>query len=63
VDGIKVAENQRGVENHELGISFFLHKDIFAVQGIESVNERMFNVILRVRWHDVIVLNYHAQTG
>jgi hypothetical protein len=53
----------RGNENRELGTGFFVHKRIIsAVKMVESVSDRMSNIILSGRWCHIIVLNVHAPT-
>jgi hypothetical protein len=52
-DGTEVTNGQ-GSEDHELGTSFVLHKEIIlAVKGAEFVSDRMSYIILRGRWIDM----------
>jgi hypothetical protein len=52
-----------GNENQELYIGFFVHKIIIsAVKAVEFVTDRMWYMILRGRWFDMIVLNVHSST-
>jgi hypothetical protein len=44
-------------------VGIFVHKrTISAVEGVESVTDRMSYIILRGRWCHIIVLNVHAPT-
>jgi hypothetical protein len=53
----------KGVENHELGTAFFVHKKIKStVKRVKFVSDRMSYIILRGRWCHNIVLNVHAPT-
>jgi hypothetical protein len=41
---------------------FFVHKRIIsAVKRVEFVSNKMWYIILRGRWCDIIILNVHAQ--
>jgi hypothetical protein len=51
-------------EHRELGRSFSVHKGIIsAVKRVEFVSDRNSYIILRGRWCDIAVLNFHAPTG
>jgi hypothetical protein len=53
----------KGNENHEFGTGLLLHKIIMsAVNRVDFVSDRMSYIILRGRWHNIIVLNVHAPT-
>jgi hypothetical protein len=53
----------KGIENHELGTSFFVHKRIIsAIERVEFISDRMSYIILRGRWYDIMALTVHVPT-
>jgi len=51
----------KGNENHKLGKCFFVHRrKVSAVNRVEFVSDRLSYIVLRGRWHNIIVVNVHA---
>jgi hypothetical protein len=49
----------KGSENHQLGTGFFVHHRIVsAATTVEFVSDRVLYIVLRVRWCNIIVLNF-----
>ena len=50
----------RGKENLQLGIKFFVQQlKVSAVKGVEFVSNSIRNIVLRIRWWNIVVLNVH----
>jgi len=44
-----------------LGAGFFVHRTtVSAVKRVEFVSDRLSYIVLRGRWHNIIVVNVHA---
>jgi len=49
-------------ENHQLGTEYFVHRrSISALKRVEFDSDRLSYIELRVRWHNIIVVNAHAR--
>jgi len=48
-------------ENHQLGTGYFVQRRLVtAVKRIEFVSDRLWYIVLRVRWLHIIFINVHA---
>ena len=52
---------EKGNENRQLGTVFFVNcRIVSTVKRAEFISDRLFYIVPRGRWHNIIVVNVHA---
>ena len=53
----------KGNDNHQLGTGFVHRRIVSAVKRVEFVSDRLLYIVLRGRWHNIILVDVHAPSN